>query len=91
MFSCGGTLVRRDITEAFLDSEFLDFGSPLMSSGRFIVTQLQPTVSVLVTPMGACRVLGGVSGVFVGHGLLRGELFLPAKEFVGPLGGFVAR
>lgn len=83
--------MRGDVPDAFLDGEVLDLGSPLVGSSSLVVAILQATMSVLVTRMGTCGVLSSTPGVFVSHRRSRDEFFLPAKEFVGPLGSFVTR
>lgn len=83
--------MRRNITEALLDRELLDFGGPFVSGRSLVVAVLQAPVGIVVAGVSTRSVLGGVAGVRLGDWLARGEFRLPAKEFAGPLGSFTTR
>lgn len=88
-FSFCRTSVSRNVTEAFLDREIVEFGSTFVSSSSFIVAIQLAAVRLQVTLMRKLSVLSGTLHVFLRDGLPRGKFLLPAPELLGTLGGFV--
>ncbi len=84
-------LVSGHVAEALFDREFLDFSGVLVHGSGFVVAKPVTPVRVKVTLVGTLGALGGMLDVVLRDGFARGEILLPALQFLGALGGFAAR
>ncbi len=80
-----------DVTEALSNREFLDIGGTLVHDGGFVVATPVTLVRVQVALVGALGMFGGAADVFGRDAFPRGEISLPAMQFLGALGGLATR
>ena len=85
------TSVSGDVTEALLDGEFVGLGGAFVSGAGLIVALQLALARLLVALMRTLGALGATLDVVLCDGLPRGKFGLPAQQFLGALGGFVAR